>query len=58
MNTPESEIEEFLVAKLQDLKYVYRPDIRGRAKLEANFREKFEALNRCQTLGWRVRTAP
>ncbi|MCY3555432.1 MAG: type I restriction endonuclease subunit R [Gemmatimonadetes bacterium] len=46
MNTPESEIEEFLVEKLQDLKYVYRPDIRKRAKLEANFREKFEALNR------------
>ena len=46
MNTPESKIEEFLVEKLQDLKYVYRPDIRKRAKLEANFREKFEALNR------------
>ena len=46
MNTPESEIEEFLVKKLQDLKYVYRPDIRDRATLEANFREKFEDLNR------------
>ena len=46
MNKPESEIEEFLVAKLQELKYIYRPDIRKRAKLEANFREKFEALNR------------
>ena len=46
MSKPESEIEEFLVEKLQDLKYVYRPDIRKRAKLEANFREKFEALNR------------
>ena len=46
MSTPESDIEEFLVTKLQDLKYVYRPDIRDRAKLEANFREKFEALNR------------
>ena len=45
MSTPESEIEEFLVAKLQDLKYIYRPDIRNRVKLEANFREKFEALN-------------
>ena len=45
MSTPESEIEEFLVAKLQELKYIYRPDIRNRVKLEANFREKFEALN-------------
>ncbi len=45
MSTPESEIEEFLVAKLQELKYIYRPGIRDRAKLEANFREKFEALN-------------
>ncbi len=46
MSTPERELEESLVAKLQDLKYVYRPDIRDRATLEANFREKFEALNR------------
>ena len=46
MSTPESDIEEFLVKKLQDLKSVYRPDIRDRAKLEANFREKFEAVNR------------
>ena len=45
MSTPESKIEEFLVAKLQELKYIYRPDIRNRVKLEANFREKFEALN-------------
>ncbi len=45
MSTPERELEESLVAKLQDLKYVYRPDIRERATLEANFREKFEALN-------------
>ncbi len=46
MSTPESKIEEFLINKLQDLKYVYRSDIRDRAKLDANFREKFEALNR------------
>ncbi len=44
--TPEHEIEEALVRKLQDLKYVYRRDIRSRAALEANFREKFDALNR------------
>ena len=44
--TPERELEKSLVDKLQDLKYQYRPDIRDRATLEANFREKFEALNR------------
>jgi type I restriction enzyme R subunit len=43
---PERVIEEFLLAKLQDLKYEYRPDIRDRATLEANFKAKFEALNR------------
>ncbi|WP_160012030.1 type I restriction endonuclease subunit R [Rhizobium sp. 18055] len=46
MNTLESRLEESLVAKLQDLKYEYRPEIRDRATLEQNFREKFEALNR------------
>ena len=44
--TPERDIEEVLVTKLRDLKYQYRPDIRDRASLEANFREKFDALNR------------
>lgn len=42
----ESQLENDLVAKLRDLKYEYRSDIRDRATLEANFREKFEALNR------------
>lgn len=42
----EQQIEQGLIAKLQDLKYTYRPDIRDRAALEKNFREKFEALNR------------
>ena len=42
----ERDLEESLIAKLRDLKYEYRPDIRGRAALEANFRQKFEALNR------------
>ena len=46
MSTSESAIEQELVSKLQELKYVYRPDIRDRATLEQNFREKFEALNR------------
>ena len=46
MITPERQLEETLVTKLRDLKYEYRSDIRDRATLEANFREKFEALNR------------
>ncbi len=46
MITPERDLEESLVKKLRDLKYEYRPDIRDRATLEANFRKKFEALNR------------
>lgn len=46
MHTLERGLEEALVAKLQDLKYEYRSDIRDRATLERNFREKFETLNR------------
>lgn len=46
MNRPERDLEVALVTKLRDLKYEYRPDIRDRATLEANFRKKFEALNR------------
>ena len=46
MITPERGLEEALVTKLRDLKYEYRPDIRDRTTLEANFREKFETLNR------------
>lgn len=46
MIAPERQLEEALVRKLRDLKYEYRPEIRDRAKLEENFREKFEALNR------------
>ncbi len=42
----EEHIEIGFIGKLQNLKYEYRPDIRDRAALEANFREKFEALNR------------
>lgn len=45
MHTLERGLEESLIVKLQDLKYEYRPDIRDRATLEQNFREKFEALN-------------
>ncbi len=42
----EEHVEYGFIGKLQGLKYEYRPDIRDRAALEANFREKFEALNR------------
>jgi type I restriction enzyme R subunit len=41
----EEHIETGFIGTLQKLKYEYRPDIRDRASLEANFREKFEALN-------------
>lgn len=43
--TKEQQIENALIAKLQDLKYTYREDIRDKASLEQNFREKFETLN-------------
>ncbi|MGE0175204.1 MAG: type I restriction endonuclease subunit R [Oligoflexales bacterium] len=42
----EQEIENHLIDKLADLKYAYRSDIRDRASLEENFRQKFEELNR------------
>jgi type I restriction enzyme, R subunit len=45
MNTEQS-IEQTLIDKLVDLKYVYRPDIQDRATLESNFRSHFEDLNR------------
>ncbi len=44
--TTELEIEQQLIDKLSDLKYRYRPDIRDRAALEQNFRDKFQSLNR------------
>lgn len=44
--TLEQEIEQNLIKKLTDLKYIYREDIRDRFSLEKNFREKFEELNR------------
>jgi len=46
MTTSEHQIEQDLIDKLGELKYIARPDIRDRAGLEANFRVKFEALNR------------
>jgi len=41
----ESKIEQALIDKLIDLKYVHRADLRDRAALEANFRKHFQALN-------------
>ena len=46
MRIREATIEQELIEKLGELKYTLRPDIRDRAALERNFREKFEALNR------------
>lgn len=42
----EHQLEEWLIRKLDDLKYIIRPDIRDRASLEDNFRKHFEDLNR------------
>ncbi|MDQ2773249.1 MAG: type I restriction endonuclease subunit R [Bacteroidota bacterium] len=42
----EQQIEYGFIGQLTSLKYIHRPDIRDRAALEANFRQKFEALNR------------
>lgn len=47
----ENDIEQTLIEKLRELKYTYRSDIRDRATLEKNFREKFEALNRIKLEG-------
>lgn len=43
--TKESKIEQDFIAKLQDLKYIYRQDIRDKETLDANFRQKFQELN-------------
>ena len=45
MTATERMLEERFIEKLKGLKYEYRPDIRDRAALDANFRLKFEALN-------------
>lgn len=50
MTLKESQIEQDLIKKLEELKYSYRPDIRDKISLEQNFREKFEALNRVKLL--------
>ncbi|MBR5651688.1 MAG: type I restriction endonuclease subunit R [Bacteroidales bacterium] len=44
----EKQIEDQIIRYLsENLKYVYREDIHDRDSLEQNFREKFQALNRC-----------
>mgnify|MGYP002622902195 FL=1 len=45
MTSLEHQLEDHLIEKLRGLKYEYRRDIRDRAALEKNFREKFDALN-------------
>lgn len=42
----EGELEAAFIEKLRSLKYTIRGDIRDRASLESNFRQKFEELNR------------
>lgn len=44
----EQQIEDALINKLEGLKYTYRSDIHDKATLEANFRQKFDALNRIE----------
>lgn len=41
----EAQLEQQFIEKLQELKYIYRSDIRDLDALERNFREKFERLN-------------
>lgn len=41
----EQDIESAFLKILDNLKYTLRPDIRDRAALEQNFRQKFESLN-------------
>jgi type I restriction enzyme, R subunit len=45
MTSSETKLEEDLIEKLRELKYAFRDDIRDRAGLERNFRERFQALN-------------
>jgi type I restriction enzyme, R subunit len=51
MSMPESQLEQSFINRLVGLKYECRADIRDRDALEANFREKFEALNRVTLTG-------
>lgn len=46
MTLKEAAIEKDFIQRLEDLKYTVRNDIKDRASLEKNFREKFQVLNR------------
>ena len=46
MKTKEHQIELDFIKKLEEIKYIYRKDIKDRLSLEKNFRDKFEELNR------------
>ena len=46
MKTKEHTIELDFIKRLEEIKYIYRQDIRDKNSLEQNFRDKFEALNR------------
>ena len=46
MPSQERQLEDQLIDNLRDLKYEHRADVLDRGKLERNFREKFEAINR------------
>lgn len=48
LKVSERRLEGELIDKLVSLKYEHRRDIRGLEALEANFRQKFEALNHVQ----------
>ena len=45
MSLKENQIEQHLIDKLVELKYIDQANIRDKATLEQNFRAKFEALN-------------
>jgi type I restriction enzyme R subunit len=46
MKIKEHKIELDFIKKLEEIKYIYRQDIKDKNSLEQNFRDKFEELNR------------
>ncbi|HRJ27938.1 MAG TPA: hypothetical protein PLO61_10580 [Fimbriimonadaceae bacterium] len=49
MPISELQLEEDVLKKLEGQKFSRREDIRDRAALEANFRQKFEVINELRT---------
>lgn len=45
MSMSEKDLQQQFLARLADLNYTVRPGLHQRPSLEANFRQKFEALN-------------